>query len=243
MKELLDIAYYFIHGKTVYPAIRRLLNLLLNICIASFFYEIFFGSYTWIDYKDYKAILDFFIKGQFFIPFSIFLVVYGITQFISETVFTLLNHIKSVKLQREILSYQFSKKTIDEKIAEIQPISRIIVPIDITPELIVKVYQELRKDLKPEVYTEIENELKEPRHNLQSNFILLFRALIGITIFKFSLPQYNLGLYIMTSIILLCSMYIMMLAYRLLDILPTLLRKFQHQAEEYLKASINSQKS
>ena len=54
MKELLDIASTYIQGKTVYPSIRRFLNLLFNISIASFIYEKFYGTYTWYSIDDYN---------------------------------------------------------------------------------------------------------------------------------------------------------------------------------------------
>jgi len=83
MKELFNIASYYIQGKPVYPPIRKVLTVLFITSIASFIYEKIYGRYTWLNYNDYKGFLDFFIKGRFFIPFSIFIVVYGVTQFLS----------------------------------------------------------------------------------------------------------------------------------------------------------------
>lgn len=240
MTELFNIASYYIQGKPVYPALRRMLNLLFNISIASFIYEKCYGSYSWLNITDYKSILDFFIKGNFFIPFSIFVVVYGVTQFMSSAFFSILNHFKSVKIQREILQYQYKKDKIDKGMSEIHKASKYVAPMDLTPELMLKAYQELRKDIKPEVFQELESGLKEPKQNLEANFNLAFRALIAITLYFISLPQFGWILFTVVAIVLLLGMYILILAYRLLDIIPTALRKFHTQAEMYLQTEVKN---
>jgi hypothetical protein len=235
MNEIFIIAGDYIKGKSVYPAFRRLLNLLFNISIASFIYEKFYGNYTWLNYNDYKGILDFFIKGNFFIPFSIFLVVYGTTQFLSISIFSVIYHFKSVKLTREILQYQFKKETIDEHLKEINKASKIISPISLTKNTMLAVYQELRNHITPEAFEEIEKGLKEPKQNLEANFSLAFRMMIAITIYFISLPQFGWVLYFTAMLVLIGAMSILMISYRFLDIIPTLMRKFHHQAEEYLR--------
>jgi hypothetical protein len=225
MNEIFIIAGDYLKGKSVYPAFRRLLNLLFNISIASFIYEKFYGNYTWLNYNDYN----------FFIPFSIFLVIYGTTQFLSISIFSVINHFKSVKLTREILQYQFKKETIDERLKEINKVSKIVSPIRLTKNTMLAVYQELRNHITPEAFEEIEKGLKEPKQNLEANFSLAFRMMIAITIYFFSLPQFGWLLYLTAMFVLIGGMYILMISYRFLDIIPTLMRKFHHQAEEYLR--------
>jgi hypothetical protein len=235
MNEIFIIAGDYLKGKSVYPAFRRMLNLLFNISIASFVYEKCYGNYYWLNYNDYKGILDFFIKGNFIIPFSIFLVVYGTTQFLSMSFFIGLNHFKTIKKTREILQYQFKKETVDQRLKEIQKVSKYVMPIKLTKNTLLEVYQELRKHITPEAFEEIEKGLKEPKQNLEANFSLAFRMAIAITIYFFSLPQFGWLLYLTAMIVLLVGMYMLMISYRFLGIIPTLMRKFHHQAEEYLK--------
>lgn len=235
MNEIFIIAGDYLKGKSVYPAFRRMLNLLFNISIASFVYEKCYGNYTWLNYNDYKGILDFFIKGKFFIPFSIFFVVYGTTQFLSIAFFSALNHFKTIKITREILQYQFKKETVDERLKEIKKVSKYVSPISLTKNKMLEVYQEVRNHITPEAFEEIEKGLKEPKQNLEANFSLAFRMAIAITIYFFSLPQFGWLLYLTAMIVLFIGMYVLMISYRFLDIIPTLMRKFHHQAEEYLK--------
>jgi hypothetical protein len=213
-----------------------MLNLLFNISIASFIYEKCYGDYTWLNYNDYKGILDFFIKGNFFIPFSIFLVVYSLTQFLSLLIFSVINHFKSVELTRKILQYQFQKETIEEKLTEINKVSNIVSPIELTKNNMIEVYQKLRNNITPEAFEEIENGLKEPKINLEANFNLAFRMMIAITIYFFTIPQFGWFLYTIAIIVLIVGMYIIVISYRFLDIFPTLMRKFHHHAEEYFSS-------
>jgi hypothetical protein len=131
MNEIFIIVGDYLKGKSVYPALRRMLNLLFDISIASYVYEKFYGTYSWLNFNDYKGILDFFIKGNFFIPFSIFIVVYGTTQFLSLAFFSILNHFKSLKITQEILQFQFKKEAVEERLIEINKVSKYVSPISL----------------------------------------------------------------------------------------------------------------
>lgn len=235
MNEIFIIAGDYLKGKSVYPTFRRMLNLLFNISIASYIYEKCYGNYTWLNYNDYKDILDFFIKGNFFIPFSIFIVVYSLTQFLSIAFFGILNHFKTIKITRQILQYQFNKEIVDESLKGINKASKFVSPIRLTKNTILEVYQELRNNITPESFEEIEKGLKEPKQNLEANFTLAFRMTIAITTYFITLPQFDWVLYLAAMLVLIVGMYVLMISYRFLGIIPTLLRKFHHQAEEYLK--------
>ncbi len=236
MNEIFIIAADYLKGKTVYPTFRRMLNLLFNISIASFLYEKCYGKYIWLNYNDYKGIFDFFIKGNFFIPFSIFVVVYSVTQFLSIAIFFVINHFKSLKVTRKILQYQFEKETVDKELDNVTRISDILIPESFTKDKMLSLYLEFRNQLTPEAFSTIEKELKEPKLNLQNNFTLAFRMVIAISIYFFSLPQFGRFLYVTIMIILLIGMYVLMISYQFLNILPTLIKMFHFQAEEYLKS-------
>lgn len=242
MSEIFNIATYYMQGKPVYPAVRRLLNLLFNICISSFLYEAFFGKYYWFNYNDYRAILDFFIKGRFFIPFSIFIVVYSITQFVGVVSFIFLGHFKSIQLQRKILSYPFKNDEFGEDLKNLESASKFVAPVDLTPELMIAAYHEIRKDIKPEVFSEIELSMKEPRQNAEEYYILAFRGLVAITFFKISLPTFHWTLYLITVMVLLGVMIFSLIMFRICDIIPTILRKYHSEAENYIKDQLEQQK-
>src|SRR5437867_1618468 len=97
MNQLFLVAADYLKGRPVYAPIRRGLNFLFIVSITSFIYQKFYGSYTWYDITNYKAILNFFINGDFFIPLSIYLIVYSFIIFVSGSTFAMLVHPISVK--------------------------------------------------------------------------------------------------------------------------------------------------
>jgi hypothetical protein len=234
MKEFLDMALSFTQGKPIYPPLRRVLNFLFILSISSFIYEKIYGKYTWLEYNDYKGILDFFIKGHFFIPFSIFIIVYELSEFISNTFFTMYNDSKSTKIQTKFLNYQF-KKQVETGLMGNQKASEIETPINITPDWMIQTFLKIRDKVEPSVFAKFERKLQKSKRNLEANFNLGFRALIAITLYFSSLPQFGWLLYIIVLLVIIGGMYILCLAYRLCDIIPTILRVFYTYVEEYLK--------
>ena len=233
MNEILIIAGDYLKGKSIYPSIRRILNLLFNISIASFVFQKFYGNYTWLNYYDYKGILDFLVKGKFFIPLSIFFIVYGFTQFLAMSFFYLISHFKSVRLAREILAYQYNKESVEQGLNDFTEVSKIVSPVTLTKDVMVELYKELRKNISEETINEIEKSLEEPKKNLENNFYLLFRMLIAVTIYFISLAEFSWLLYLVVGILLVIVMLLIMVGYRFLDLLPVLIGKFTEQAEQY----------
>ncbi len=243
MNDLFFFIGDYLKGKSILPSIRRILNFLFNLSISSFLFEKIYGSYSWLNYNDYKGILDFFIKGNFFIPFSIFLVVYGTTQFLSMILFLSFNYFKAVKLTKEILEYQFKKDIIDQRLKEINEVSEIVGPINLTKETLVSLYQNLRTKLTTEAFENMESSLNESKQNLEATFSLAFRMMIAISIYFIYIPQFGWFLYSIAAVFILVGMYVIMIAYRFLDVFPTLMRKLHHQAEEYLQIHLKQELS
>lgn len=234
MNKYLFIIADYLKGKSIYSPVRRILNLLFNISIASFIYEKTYGKYTWLNYDNYKGILDFFIKGKFFIPFSIFFAVYSLTQILSVILFTSINHFKTLKWTKEIIAYEVRNDLIEERLNTISEVSKYVSPIVITKPLLIELYNNLKSDLTVEMYNKIENELREPKENLEATFHLFLRGLIAISIYFLSLSQFGWVLFIIILLTLLVGMYLILLAYRFLDILPALVRKLHTETEKYI---------
>lgn len=121
----------------------------------------------------------------------------------------------------------------EESFDVISIVSHKVLPIDLDKQTLIDLYGEFRKALKPEDFEKIDSELKVPKTNLEETFRLCFRAIVAITIYFLSLPQFGWILFLLAILILLVAMYVILLAYRFLDILPTLVRKFYSIAENY----------
>ncbi len=114
---------------------------MFNVSISSFLYQRLFGEYIWYDYNDYKGILNFFINGQFFIPFLIFTIVYAFTEGLSIVSFALLNHLFIAKYQAKIMIYQYKKDNVDKGLSVISSSTKLVLPLNITPGIILNVYK------------------------------------------------------------------------------------------------------
>jgi len=235
MNQINIIIGDWLTGKSIYPPFRRFVNLLFCMSISSFIFEKLYFKYTWIDILDYKRIIDFMIKGEFFVPLSIFIIVVGFTEFLSIIIFYILNHFKSVKLTRKIMEYEINKPQIDKKLKDIEDISKIVAPITISPKMMIGLYSEMRKEIKPEMFAQLDKELVKSKDDLYENFKLSFKALIAITIYFATLPYFGIYLYLGVLIAILFFMYLLIVAYRFLDILPAIVRKFYEIAENYLR--------
>ena len=195
MTEIFNLASHFIQGKPIYVPIRRLLNLLFNLSIASFFYTKFYGAYELMNYYDYKEIFNFLFKGHFFIPFSIFVIVYVFTQFLGTVLFLLFTHFKSVKSQRKILEFKLEKTEINDGLQIISNFSKFLTPVELNPEKMVEFYKEFRSELNVNAFKEFENSIAEPKRNLEANFIFTFRMLIAISIYYFSITDFGIVIF------------------------------------------------
>jgi hypothetical protein len=235
MSELFLFWADYLKGKPIYRPIRRAIDLLFSIGLSSFFFEFFYGHYEWLNYNDYKGILDFFVKGNFFIPLSIFIVINGGIYFFSGLLFDLLNHVRVVKWMRKIIFYEVRGEDVDDSLTAIAAISKTAIPLDLSKDFLVNLYKELKKDIPKDFYENLVKNLTQSRENLKTNFHLYFKGLITITIYFLSLPQFGGVLYIFTLVGLLFTMYITLWAHRFLDVLPVLVRKFHTEAEKYIK--------
>lgn len=80
MIERLFLLSDYLNSSNILNSLRRLFNLLFCFSISAFIYKIIFGQYNWYNFNEYILILDFFVNGDFFVPFSIFVLVFSLTE-------------------------------------------------------------------------------------------------------------------------------------------------------------------
>lgn len=233
MKELGLIVADFLKGKSIYAPARRLLNLLFTLSITSFIYERTHGPFTWLDYHDYKGILDFFIKGRFFIPFSIFIIVHYTTLWLASITFTVINYFPSVRLTRSIINYEVKAASVKQYLGEVQQVSKKITPIELTPQLMQLLYEHLSTELKPADLETLRQESDKQKKLTETNFIFFVRAAIAITLYFASMAAFGWKLYVLVIAVLLGAMYVTMLGYRFFDVLPVLVNRLVAEAGSF----------
>lgn len=240
MTELFNIASHFIQGKPIYQPARRLLNLLLNVSISSYFYVLWFGQYQWLDVTDYKGILDFFVGGQFFLPFSIFIMVYVATETIGSGLFAALTHFWSVRNQRRLLNYSLTSEHVDIGAEIVQDFSKVVLPDELTKEKMIAFYKKYSPEITPEALQELKTVLTEPKKNLESNFTTTCRIAIALLVYAGTVEHLSGGFLIGIMVLLGLLGLFFILAYRILDILPAFFNMLKKEGDRYLALEENS---
>lgn len=236
MTEIFNVASHFIQGKPIYQPARRMLNLLLNVSIASYFYIRWFGSYTWLDVTDYKGILDFFVQGQFFLPFCTFILIYVATETIGYVLFKLLTHFWSLRNQRKLLNYSLTSEKIDNGIEMVGMASKVVVPEELTKDKLVAIYRLIAPDISAKGLREMKEFLEEPKKNLQTNFLTVTRILVALIVYFGTIPHLGGWFFTAIVIVLIILAAFFILAYRILNVLPELLKMAKAEGDKYLAA-------
>lgn len=235
MKDLFHIAEDYILGRPIYRPLIRILNLLFLLSISSFAFEKFFGKYFWLDISDYKGILDFFFKGNFFIPFSIFIITFGIIQFSSNLIFSFLNNFKKVKIKRLIKYHYLKKQSFEKKLEELNRLSPLFSTVRLTKKTFLELYGKHRDELNQEVFAAMEKELSKPKESLEATFHLVFKAICALSIYYYSIPNYSSVLFISAIVLLILALLFILFCYRILEIIPIGIEKLFYLAEAYYK--------
>jgi hypothetical protein len=234
MKELTLFISDYLKGKSVYAPLRRVLSLLFSISTASFFYERIYGQYSWYSFADYKAILDFFIKGHFFIPFCVFLITVGIIHAFSSILFITISHFRTTKWEREIIAYQIKKENVQSTVDKVIEVSGTVTPIKFNYPMLVELAKRIKENMTDEMHENLKKELAKPKLDLEASFHTCTKLIIAISIYFGSLPQFGILLYLTEMIIVLITMYLLWIAHCFLGVLPTLSRKFNKVVEQFI---------
>jgi len=227
MNDILLIIGDYLKGKTIIPQIRRILNFIFTISITAFFYEIVIGPYSWIEITDYKGILDFFVKGNFYVPLFMYVVVYVSVSVLSYILFDLFVDKKRDKWTEKIIKYELIKKIDEDSYWNIGRTNNSIAKKPIDKSKIKSLYDSLTKKIGNEELTKLQKGLSEAKKDLSSNFTLILRGFVAITIYFFTVDELGIVILIVSLLVLICIGIILRIIYVFLDIIPALVRKLR----------------
>jgi len=233
--QIFDIISHYINDKPIYTKTRKLLDLLFLLSISAFAFRHFFGPYRWLDFNDYKGMINFLLEGHFVVPLSLLLITYGTTEFIAFFIFSLLLDIKSAKIRRKIIQYQLTHLDFYLGLKSIEKIIQPLTDFEMGPEKILTGYQKIRSELSISKLAGLEAELNDFNKNLRENFTVAIRATLALSIFKYSLTDFPWWLFNLTIIMIFIWGIFTIVAYQFMSILPGMLKKFIEKAEEILK--------
>lgn len=223
-----DVLIYMadqVKGKSIYPLIRIILNIVFLASISNFIILRCYPEVRIPGTLDYQKIFDFCVGGYFFIPFSIFMIIYLSTQFISGVLFMWLGDLKNRKLTRRIIAFQIKKNDLKEGFEGIEEVASQFAVIDLTKEKLLEFYKILKPKFNKKDLTKLLDKLEDDKSMLSENFAMIFRGLIAVTIYFMTIPFFGAWLYSFSVIAILVCLMLLIVAYKLVDILPHIMKK------------------
>lgn len=230
----------YLHGKPIYHVARRILNLIFSISISSFLFEKFYFKYVWLDVTDYKGILDFLIKGYFFVPFCIFIIVHYCLEWFSHIVHSLIVSLKAIRMKQWIYEIEFRKSDARKmsKAINNNPVYRL--PEKVNESWFFDLYQHIINAVPTEQLLQMEAELEKGKQNNEKNFQFAIKALLTITVYFFIVPYFGWKLYFIVVIVLCMILLALYWGYLLMEVAPFAARKFHNEVLAYLQ-KVNEQ--
>lgn len=189
----------YLKGKDVHHVVVRVLNPLITVNLSSYLYQRLYGNYYWYDITDYKAIADFFIKGQYLIPLCIFLIT-NVALIVTTGLFISQFNTVIKKLTRSLYSSERKKVELTKK---------IIVGFD---EKKIKRFLRRADDVKTE---------------LQETVHLNLKAIIVITIYYLSNSNFSNLLFAVTIIVLVALLVFYCFMHLCMEFFPRRIMKQQ----------------
>ena len=233
MDKIIQLAD-FLSRKSMFPVLRKGLNLLFCASITSFLFEKVYFEYYWLEITDYERIINFFIKGNFIIPFSIFVIIYILTYLFPYLLFAITNYLKNIKWQRQFSAHDLTEDQAAKQYNKIKSTAEDITAQKLSKKAMINLYYYLKNKLNQKQYDKIQRELQKQKDNIEANFILSFRAIITILIYFITIEYFGSLLFAIVIILLILYMFFLTLAYRFFELLPTFFRMLIFEAEKYL---------
>lgn len=234
MNEFFGFFSDYLRGNSIYNPLNKSLNILFNASISSFIFERTYGHYEWIDIVDYKSILNFFIRGDFSIPLSIFIIVFISTEIISFFIFTILTGLSKHKWIKRIVQYQLNKDEIGERVKLVVQIIQKKIAIPLNRNTTSMILNQFKENLTGEVLINLKEELKIPMDKVEETFHLLFKITIAFTIYFVTIERFGWKLYIVVLVILLICLLLLLFIYSFLELLPIMISKLHQLTVCYL---------
>lgn len=231
----------FLEGRSIYGPVRRVLNFVFTTSLTSYWYVRVYGSYRIYEFSERDAIIAFFTSGTFIIPFSLFVIVYYVTQWVASAFF----------LGCSNLALVLGAKYVREKRWKPREIRRLMRELEATkhywPEQPSRIDMGrlvvlLRDQLSPQVLSELKEELKEPVKKAEASFILFARTTLAVTVYFNALPQFGWRLYALILTVLVVAMLILIAGVFILQVIPHLMTRVRTELVKYSEQRLSVRK-
>ena len=167
---MLDQLFSFardIKDKEISPLLKRILNLLFVSGIASKIFIVFYFDYQLINLLDYRSYYIFFINGDFFIPLTIFAIIWGGTIFIGYLFFSVPNFILNSKFTARILKFSLIESLSPKKIEDIDSRLDRIGISTISDHGIIALFEQIKSSFSIQDFSKINKNIAIVQANIE----------------------------------------------------------------------------
>jgi hypothetical protein len=186
------------------------LNPVLNILFVSgITYSIcvqFYPSLAIPDTIQLKSCIEYFLKGEFIVPFGVFVLAWNITSVPSELVFKILNSKITKCIEKKVLAPLFITNNSQTNI----------------PKWVNDLYSSIRKTLSESKKKELKLILIKTEIETASNFVLLIRSMIAIILYFVQVSYFGWVLFVSLIILQIIIFFVLVIGYQLAVIIPIL---------------------
>jgi len=233
MEEGYTLLGDFLKGRSLYAPMRRLLNLVFTTSLTSYAYIYFYGAYEVMDLVKGETLLRAFVSGTFIIPFSLFVIVYYLTQWGAALIFEVAIYIGTFKLARRLIRSKWSQKHIRLWLQRIYRSSKY-APQPLSPALMQQVLAQVKTELTHKALVDMKKSLEVPIKAAEASFILFVRTVIAITVYFNALPQFGHRLFWSVLVVLVIAMVIVCFGVILLKVIPEMLMRLRQECDRII---------
>ncbi len=238
MQQIDTLLAQFLQGRSLYAPVRRLLNLVFVCSLASYLYVFVYGPYRIFEWSERDAIINFFVSGEFIIPFCLFTIVYYVTQWIPVMLFGIVAYFIRIKIVRALTRKRVAKRKVRKWVNMFIRYSHY-TPKPLTKDEAVTFMEQFVQHLTPEEVVKLEKEMEEPLKLAEANMILFFRTALAITIYFHALPHFGWRLYTLVLGVLIYALLMLISATVILKVLPPFFNRVRVEMEHYVVAHAN----
>lgn len=229
MSAFLKIADLIRHGK-ILTVVKPFLSVIL---VGGITYAIFQKSYGVVILPDsfsLRKTAEYFLNGDFIVPFGIFFLLWAVTSIVCNAVFDLINLKITDKVRLAIDKTNFidPQRTVED--AQLNAKLFLKVP---RKQWTVRLYEAVRNKLGDYKIDEIDRRLQMAQIEYASDFVLIVRSVIAIVIYFNTVAYFGWVLFFALIILLVILCILIFISYQFAALLPIVASKYSEEYKVY----------
>ncbi len=234
MGEWFSILSYYIQGKPIFGPLRKVLDLLLSFNIAFLAWDKFYGPIRWDQYDEYGEIMDFVLRGGFFIPTCILLLSHFSIKLTGRGILKLNRAVNNRVFKRALGKVTFFGPNPDGAPNQLGEAFASLASDDVDRGKLIAALSKIKEE-DLQAIKKWENQSADKRLELQENFDVAWKLFVAAVLFKATIPGFEGVLFLLTTIFAQGAMSISSVLIQILEKTPELIKKFAAEAEQYLQ--------